>query len=177
MVNKDNKPKILLYLIAVLIIIFFVIIILSSSANIDASYSYEDEVSIKSGEYASNIKIGEVQLKNSGMLPSRFKFKTLKACTFDNDIYNSEIQIQYSDSQSNYLNGYQEQTYDISSKQEKNIPILVSYLPTTKRDGTISNETQILYLYEIENLQLNAYDFCNNAQKEDAFKTITINKE
>lgn len=175
---KDNKSKKILYSITVLIIIFFALLILSSSINVDTKYSYLDDITTTS-DYSYDNTIGELTLKNNGILPARVELKSIRGCLFENDLGSNELYITYRGGMISYLNGYREYKYDLSSGEEKKVDITVEYLPRkaiSKKDE-VFNETTTLYLFEIEKGLDNYYNFCNNAIKEDAFKTITIKNE
>lgn len=173
---KDNKLKKILYSIAVLVIIFFALLILSSSANVEVKYSYQDEVTI-TNEYSYDNKIGELNLKNNGILPARIQLKSIRGCLFESEFGDNELFITYRGAMISYFNGYREYKYDISSGEEKKVDIIVEYLPRKVIDNKdeIINQTTTLYLFEVEKGLDNYYNFCSNAVKEDAFKTITIN--
>lgn len=178
MAKQDNTTKKILYSIAVLVIIFFALLILSSSVNVDTKYSYVDEIQTKN-EYEYENKIGEITLTNNGILPARVELKSLRGCLFESIQYPSDIYISYRGAFSSYYDGYRKYSYDISSGDEEKIDINLEYFPRklNPQKEEIQNQNMTLYLFEVDKGLDNYYNFCNNAKKEDAFKTIIIKIE
>jgi hypothetical protein len=178
---KNKKPKIHLIILFVLVLVFFGIIVLATTTrNIITNYSFEDEV-VYSGKSNLNNKIGEVVVSNDGVLSSRVRLKSIRACTFNETIGARDIDIEYVGAQTSYFNNLREFKVDVSPKDEVTLKIKFNYFPvpitvTSKELDEIDNEvSQIyeLYLFEVDRSE-NKYDFCENVEKEDAFKVVKV---
>lgn len=175
--TKSKKPKIHLIILVVLVIIFFGIILLATTTkDITTDYSFEDEIVYSKSNF--NNKIGEVVVKNNGILGSRVKLKAIRACTFNKTIGARDIDIEYSGAHTNYLNNMREFMIDIGAKDEVTLKIRFNYFPVptqidSKVAENISIQTYNLYLFEVDRNE-NKYDFCENTDKEDAFKVVKV---
>lgn len=177
--GKANTPIIHLFVLVILILIFFAIIgVATMTNNVDIQYTFEDEIvyGVEGGKY--NYKLGEVVITNNGYLSSRVELKKITGCFFDNEDYEDDVFLTYSNGQKYYYNDIRAYKVDVNSGENMNVKLQLDYLPLgINRKGDINitkNATYYdLYLFEIPE-SMNRYSFCENINKEDAFKIVKV---
>lgn len=175
--NKKTKlkkhPKIHLYIAGILIIIQIATMFLSiSNKNIETQYTFKETIKAKQ---ESDIIIGNVTIKNNGLISSRAQLKNLKLCSFANDS-NQEYEIYYSKADI-FSYAYNERTtkIDISPKEKITANIYTNIYERTPYIEKPKEEKEIiLYLFETKPEDETYYSYCINANKENAIKTINL---
>ena len=181
--KEKNNNKLHLIIISVLLIVFFIILLLSTlDSNLETNYKFSDNVNISS-EKSSQIKIGEVTIKNSGLLTTRASLNNYVGCNFESDSsYRRGYEVEYTGartvsgktdifSYSRYNN-----KIDISRGDEVKLNIyLKAYSLFPDKENYNSNDKQKKIHIYLQNGEEGYYSYCENVRPEDALRVITIN--
>lgn len=169
-----NKLHITIFL--VLVGLFLGIMFLSTTLqDVSVKYTYEDKVT---SILNNNVKLGTVSIQNNGVVPAKVKLKALIGCVYEDGNAN-EVYISYSGASNEFINGFNRQYIEVSTKENKDYSIFAEYfpvryvenMPAGKENLLLNNFT--LYLFE-NTLDNNRYGFCLDLKKEDALRVIEV---
>ncbi len=180
----QNNITIHITLLVLLLVGFFGLMFLSTSnRSIETSYDFSKEIEVTSINYNS-IKIGELSVKNSGLIASKIPLQSYKGCIFETAEYNYGFDVGYAGSTTNYndFTGYSpKQFVEVGGNEEKTYSMVLNgFYPNAKYDEKgvliIENKTKTydLYLFEVSSQDYNYYEYCLNAEKANAVKTIKL---
>lgn len=180
---KKNKPIIHIFLLIFMSFIFFSLIFLSSSTNnINSTINFEKSIQIDYlPDYNSNnIVLGTLELKNTGLLPSKIKLDNYVLCQISSNYGSQTYELNYIgdktsrdfDIFSNYNNNY----IEISSKDSVKLNIVYKYIyrlnSYVKRHNLNGSELKF-YLFKVQNDD-DTYNYCDQVSKENAFSQIKV---
>lgn len=179
----ENNIKIHIFLLIFFGMVFFGLMFLSTSnKNLETKYNFVKEVKITSNNY--NVKIGELFVKNSGIIAAKIPLDSYKGCVFETQDYTSGFDVTYAGSTTNYndFTGYSpKQFVEVDRKGEKTFTMTLNgFYPNSKYDDKgnviLLNITKNydLYLFKLSPAENNYYEYCLNAKKADAVHTIKL---
>lgn len=185
--KNQLNTKFPLIIIGILSIIFLSLLFLSSNKiSVKEQINIFDNVQINSLN-DDNFYFGNINIENNGFLSKRVNLQKFVLCDLDYNKF-EDIQVIYTGSEVKYVKsdifGFQEnKKIDIDSNFKENISLYINnnyVFRETLFNAYLSfiddnNKNFVLYLYKIDNnKEFNYYNFCENVNKNQAFKKINF---
>lgn len=177
---KIENTKGVLIIIAILVIIFFALIFISTNeSSTKINYILNDNIEFNSVN--NQVKLGLVNIENTGFIPKRVKLKNYVLCQISDNYGTQSYNVEYLGEKSNsydIFNGFSSKIIDLSSNEKVELDIIVRsdiylFKDNLNNIPNLNNITLPYYLFEINEDQY-YWDFCTTARKEDAKKIINV---
>ena len=164
--------------------LFLALLFLSSgNAQVQQKYEFKDSIILNYvPDYDDRVVIGEITLKNDGVLPAKVKLKRYVICQisdyFGDRTYILDYRGKTTENYNDIFNGYFGECVEISAGEVLNVDIVPQFsyynLKTDIQRYDLNNRTLPFYLFEVEDETDSIYNYCNNANVDDALKIINV---
>lgn len=199
MAKENTKKPLYIGALIVLFAVFFVILFFGGSqVGVDINYDInKDNVKVttfKTNDYYGdfNVKIGEVKVTNSGILPKKVELDKFVLCQISDYYGNSGYEVVYKGKVSEEnLDKFASYSYEkinyveVSSGEEINLdlsPSVSQYkLESMVREYKAQSGNFTFYLFKVDKGELDSYSYyynydnlCSSKRQEDAMQSLTF---
>ncbi len=174
--KKNNFNKIYIIGLVLLVALFLALIALSTAfKNVSENYTFEENVNIN--EVTQSSKIGEVTLRNDGVITSKINLKPYLGCVFLDDM-EYDFYLDYVGANDVYYGGYRQAYVELSVNEEKKLNIVMNSIRPyllEKGNEPVFPEQVALEIYEADENYDAYYEQCSNIDRSTVVSKVNLN--